>query len=71
MGDSFKSGAAAAWIHGRAAEIANAGRPVRGVTISDVLDAVGHAWRISAAPPPAPVMTELPAVIDQRIEALE
>lgn len=70
-GDSFKSGAAAAWIHGRAAEIANAGRPVRGVTIGDVVDALGHAWRISPARPAAPVLSELPAVIDQRIEALE
>jgi NAD(P)H-hydrate epimerase len=61
-GDPFRSGTAAAWIHGRAAEIANAGRPARGVTISDVVDALGHAWRITSAPPPHPVLTELPAV---------
>lgn len=70
-GDPFTSGAVAAWIHGRAAEIANAGRPARGVTIGDVLDALGHAWRLSAAPPVAPVLTELTAVIDHRLEALE
>lgn len=69
-GDSLKSGAAAAWIHGRAAEIANAGRPVRGVTINDVLEGLGHSWRLSASPPPAPVLTELPAV-EQRHEVLE
>ena len=37
-GDALQSGACAAWIHGRAAEIANAGRPIRGVTIGDVVD---------------------------------
>ena len=71
IGDSHKSGAAAAWIHGRAAEIANAGRPVRGVTIGEILDALGHAWRLSNAPPPAPVLTELPAVFEHRTEAIE
>jgi hydroxyethylthiazole kinase-like uncharacterized protein yjeF len=61
-GESLKSGAAAAWIHGHAAEIANAGRSVRGVTIGDVLEGLGHAWRLSAVPPSPPVLTELPAV---------
>jgi hydroxyethylthiazole kinase-like uncharacterized protein yjeF len=70
-GDSLKSGACAAWIHGRAAEIANAGRPVRGVTIADTLDALGHAWRLSSVRPAAPVLTELPAVIEDRNEAIE
>lgn len=68
-GDPFRSGTCAAWIHGRAAEIANAGRPVRGVTINDVVDALGNAWRLSSAPPPSPVLTELPAV--QRHEVPE
>jgi len=68
-GDSLKAGASAAWIHGRAAEIANAGRPIRGVTVGDVVDALGHAWRLSSAPSPAPVLAELPAVIEQRSEA--
>jgi NAD(P)H-hydrate epimerase len=62
MGDSLKSGAAAAWIHGRAGEIANMGRPVRGVTIGDVLDALNHAWRLSALQPSEPILTELPAI---------
>jgi hydroxyethylthiazole kinase-like uncharacterized protein yjeF len=70
-GDSVTSGACAAWIHGRAAEIANAGRPIRGVTIFDVLNSLGHAWRISGAQPAAPVLSELPAVIEHRSEALE
>jgi NAD(P)H-hydrate epimerase len=70
-GDPFRSGAAAAWIHGRAAEIANTGRPIRGVTMSDVIDALGHAWRISSAPPPSPILTELPAAVGLRHEVPE
>ena len=69
-GDSLKSGAAAAWIHGRAAEMANAGRSVRGVTIHDVLDALSQAWRLSTSSPSAPILSELPA-IEQRLEVLE
>lgn len=70
-GNSLRSGAASAWIHGRAAEIANRGRPIRGVTITDVLDALGHAWRLSIVPPLPPVLAELPAVTDHRTEVLE
>lgn len=61
-GDSFSSGGAAAWIHGRAGEIANTGRPVRGVTIGDVLDALAHVWRLNSNPRTAPALSELPAV---------
>ena len=68
--DSFTSGGAAAWIHGRAGEVANAGRPVRGINIGDVLDALAHAWRLSAIPPAAPALAELPAVAS-RHEVLE
>ena len=70
-GDPFRSGTAAAWIHGRAAEIANAGRPVRGITIHDVVGALGQTWRLSSAPPPNPVLTELPAVTGHRPEVME
>src|SRR5690606_3081656 len=38
--DALGSAASAAWIHGRAAEIANQGRPIRGVTLDDVLNAL-------------------------------
>ncbi len=70
-GDALTSGASAAWIHGRAAEIANAGRPIRGVTIGDVLDSLGHAWRLSGVSPVRPVLAELPAVIEHRSEAID
>jgi NAD(P)H-hydrate epimerase len=68
--NSYSSGGAAAWIHGRAGEIANTGRPVRGVTIGDVLDALAHAWRLNTTPPSAPALSELPAVTS-RPEVLE
>jgi NAD(P)H-hydrate epimerase len=42
--DPFVSAACAAWVHGRAAEVANAGRMVRGVTLGDVLSGLSLAW---------------------------
>jgi NAD(P)H-hydrate epimerase len=71
MNDSLVSGACSAWIHGRAGEIANGGRPVRGVTVFDVLDSLGHAWRLTSTPPPWPVLAELPALVDHRAETVE
>ena len=59
--DARSSAAAAAWIHGRAAEIAGAGH-VRGVTLHDVIDALRDAWRLEAPVYPAPILAELPAV---------
>ena len=70
-GDSLVSGACSAWIHGRAGEIANAGRPVRGVTVTDVLDGLGHAWRLTSHAAAAPVMVELPGLMEFRAEAFE
>lgn len=59
--DARRSAAAAAWIHGRAAEIAGAGR-VRGVDLDDVIGALRDAWRLEVPQLPAPVLAELPAV---------
>jgi NAD(P)H-hydrate epimerase len=61
--DPFGSAACAAWVHGRAAEVANAGRPVRGVTLGDILAGLSHAWRQGPIPDP-PVLAELPRVGD-------
>jgi NAD(P)H-hydrate epimerase len=61
-GDPFVAGGVAAWVHGRAAEIANAGRPVRGVALEDVLAGLSLAWRIPAPPESAGVLAELPRV---------
>lgn len=63
-GDPFTSAACAAWAHGRAAEIANAGRPVRGVVLGDVVDALPMAWRPGHSSLPPPVMVRLPQVGD-------
>ncbi|HEX6313336.1 MAG TPA: NAD(P)H-hydrate dehydratase [Gemmatimonadaceae bacterium] len=67
-GDAFRSGVAAAWIHGRAAEIAAAGRTTRGVTIHDVVDALAHVWRLHRERPAPPLLTELHAVQGDRFE---
>jgi NAD(P)H-hydrate epimerase len=61
-----RAGAAAAAVHGRAAELATARRGgVRGTTLADVLDALSDAWPRAGRPaprPPYPVLAELPAV---------
>lgn len=46
--DAFDAAASAGWIHGRAAEIAGTGRPLRGVTLGDVVGAMAEAWRLPA-----------------------
>ncbi len=53
----------AAWIHGRAAELA--GPRVRGTTLEDVLETLPNAWMIDATPPRYPIIAELPAVMSQ------
>ena len=63
-GDPLAAAASAAWIHGRAAEIANAGRVVRGVTLDDALVALGQAWIIAPHEPGAP-LARLPRVGDR------
>lgn len=69
-GDPFAAAACAAWVHGRAGEIANAGRSVRGVTLDDVLAALARAWptgggaAATAPPHPAVVLATLPRVGD-------
>ena len=80
-GDALRSAASAAWIHGRAAEIAAANQ-VRGVTLGDVMHALRATWRLldpALFSPPAPalsapfapapraaILAELPAVGDRR-----
>ncbi|MGH7654211.1 MAG: NAD(P)H-hydrate dehydratase, partial [Gemmatimonadaceae bacterium] len=59
------SASAAAWVHGRAAEIAGAGR-ARGVDVYDVLTALREAWRLEAPPAGPTVLCELPAVGESR-----
>jgi NAD(P)H-hydrate epimerase len=62
-GDALTAGAAAAWVHGHAAEVAERdGSRVRGVTLEDVVGALRHAWPNDSSPARYPVLFELPAV---------
>ena len=61
-GDPLASGACAAWVHGRAAELAGAGRSVRGVALDDVIAALADAWPRGGEAPCYPVLAELPRV---------
>jgi NAD(P)H-hydrate repair Nnr-like enzyme with NAD(P)H-hydrate dehydratase domain len=63
-GRASASGAVAAWAHGRAAELASAGRTVRGVTLEHVERALSAVWAERHAVPASPVLVELPAVGD-------
>jgi len=63
--DARSSAAAAAWVHGRAAEIAGAGY-VRGVNLDDVIEALREAWRLEERVHAAPILAELPAVGESR-----
>ncbi|HEU6452271.1 MAG TPA: NAD(P)H-hydrate dehydratase [Gemmatimonadaceae bacterium] len=76
MDDPLVAGAAAAWVHGRAAEIAQWGRGrrserrwrsargesggARGITLADVEDAIAGVWREDAPAFTYPVLAELP-----------
>jgi NAD(P)H-hydrate epimerase len=74
IGDALVSGAIAAWVHGRSAELAvppsAPDRPratrhaqrVRGITLEDVLAALPLGWPRSSPVPRFPVLAELPAV---------
>jgi NAD(P)H-hydrate epimerase len=66
LGDGLAAGAAAAWLHGRAAELAECGDGPRGVTLDDVELAVSRVWADVAATPAGryPVLAELPAIAE-------
>lgn len=63
IGDPVVAAAAAAWVHGRAAWLAQRGRrTMRGLTLDDVLAELPRAWTIAAVPTRYPVLLELPDV---------
>ncbi len=62
IGAPAAAGACAAWVHGRAAELAGRGRSARGVALDDVIKSLRDAWTLSEAAPLYPVIAELPAV---------
>jgi NAD(P)H-hydrate epimerase len=61
MDDPLAAAACAAWIHGRAGEIAGA-HGARGTDIDDVVDALATVWRDPGSPARPPVLAELPAI---------
>ncbi|MGH7665618.1 MAG: NAD(P)H-hydrate dehydratase [Gemmatimonadaceae bacterium] len=65
-GDAARSGSCAAWVHGRAAELAGRVRPVRGIALDDIIAALGDAWAIPLPEFRYPVLAELPPVNDAR-----
>jgi NAD(P)H-hydrate epimerase len=62
VGSALEAGAAAAWVHGRAAELAAPDGEIRGVTLDDVLGALREAWKLEQAPRAPHVLAELAAV---------
>lgn len=60
--DPLVAGACAAWVHGRAGEIAVRGRAARGVSLTRVMESLELAWTFSPTPPSYPAILELPAV---------
>ncbi len=62
--DAFTAGAAAAWVHGRAAE--RAASVTRGITLDDVLVSLRLGWDFDETPTRYPVLAELPAVGERR-----
>jgi NAD(P)H-hydrate epimerase len=62
-GDPMVSAACGAWVHGRAAEVAGAGR-VRGITLDDVVRALPEAWASAVDGDRYPILASLPAVGD-------
>jgi hydroxyethylthiazole kinase-like uncharacterized protein yjeF len=66
-GDGFVAGAAAAWIHGRAAErVPQTPGDIRGLTLDDVVDELRLAWTFDTRPARYPVIAELPALTATR-----
>lgn len=60
-GDAFAAAASAAWIHGRAGEVAATRGSVRGSSLEDIVEALRHVWRLSDERPLPPVLAALPA----------
>ncbi len=60
-GDATRSGALAAFAHGRAAFVVSK-RQVRGFALEDVLAALPSVWTLAIPAPRPPILVELPAV---------
>jgi ADP-dependent NAD(P)H-hydrate dehydratase / NAD(P)H-hydrate epimerase len=65
MSDPLDAAACAAWVHGRAAELADVAGP-RGATLDDVLHALPRVWNEPSPVPRPPVLADLPAIDARR-----
>ena len=65
--DAFVAGAAAAWVHGRAAErVPQTPGEIRGLTLDDVVNELRGGWTFDTRPARYPVLAELPALAADR-----
>jgi hydroxyethylthiazole kinase-like uncharacterized protein yjeF len=63
-GDALTAAACAAYVHGRAAFIAQRGAAgVRGRSLDDVIAALPRAWSLTTGPTRSPVLFELPPIL--------
>lgn len=62
-GDAHAAGACAAWVHGRAAELAAGRDSNRGITLVDIERAISRVWSDHVEQPVYPVLAELPALM--------
>jgi ADP-dependent NAD(P)H-hydrate dehydratase / NAD(P)H-hydrate epimerase len=63
-GDPMSAAACAAWVHGRAARLAQHGqKSARGFSLDDVLAQLPNAWSIEPRPSRYPVLLELPSLV--------
>ncbi len=60
--EAFEIGAAAAWLHGRAGELAARGRSTRGVTLDRILLALTRVWSQRGRQTRYPVLADLPGI---------
>lgn len=61
--DPSVAAACAAWVHGRAARLAQRGKAgIRGLTLDDVLECMPAAWNAREGPTRYPVLFELPDI---------
>jgi NAD(P)H-hydrate epimerase len=63
--DALVSGACAAWLHGRAAELAATATGTRGTTLGDIESAMSRVWSAWDDDSSYPVLAELPPVMEQ------
>ena len=59
-GDAMIAAACAAYVHGRAAWLAQRGRSIRGLALDDVMAMLPRAWAPALGPSRYPVLFELP-----------